>query len=330
MIHLKDINKTFQSNRDTEPVTALSDVNLHIEPGEIYGIIGRSGAGKSTLLRLVNGLETPTSGEVWVGGREISQMKERELRTARQKIGMIFQHFNLLWSRTVWDNVAFPLEVAGKSKAEIKRKVGGLLDRVGLSERAGSYPSQLSGGQKQRVGIARALANEPDVLLCDEATSAVDPETTSSILQLLREINRDTGITLLLITHEMSVVEAVCQRVAVMEWGRIIETGDVQEIFRNPRHSITKQFVKQTLLESEDGDRKDDEGVVVHCSLSVFTEKWSQLESQKGLSVHVLEGELSSTDGIALRLAGRREEVEKAVGILKGEDAGTEVMAGVQ
>ncbi|PTX62557.1 D-methionine transport system ATP-binding protein [Melghirimyces profundicolus] len=310
MIQLKDIGKTYPPRQGFDGVTALEGVNLTIEKGDIFGIIGRSGAGKSTLLRLVNGLESPTSGQVWVDGEEITRLEERDLRFARQKIGMIFQHFNLLWSRTVWENVAFPLEVAGKSKTEIKRKVDGLLERVGLTDRANAYPSQLSGGQKQRVGIARALANDPKVLLCDEATSALDPETTTSILKLLKEINRETGITLLLITHEMSVVRSICHRVAVMEEGRVIEKGTVKEVFRNPVHPLTRQLVHQT---EEEGEGK---GLRIRCEAGNFPALWHSLRQAvagRQVTVRVLEGELNEDGGIVLVLEGDLEQAEKAL-----------------
>ena len=218
MIELQNITKVYKTKNGE--LTAVDNVNLSIKQGEIFGIIGYSGAGKSTMIRLLNGLEKPTSGSVMVNGNEISKATGSKLREARQKISMIFQHFNLLWSRTVEENIAFPLEIAGVPKAERAKRVEELIDLVGLSGRGKAYPSQLSGGQKQRVGIARALANNPEVLLCDEATSALDPETTDSILELLLAINKRIGLTIVLITHEMHVIRKICHRVAVMEAGK--------------------------------------------------------------------------------------------------------------
>jgi D-methionine transport system ATP-binding protein len=221
-------------------------VSLEIKEGEIFGIIGYSGAGKSTLVRCINLLEKPTSGEVTVDGKVLTRMPERELRQVRKKIGMIFQHFNLMPSRTVAQNVAFPLKGTGLSKEQTGAKVKELLELVGLPDKADSYPSQLSGGQKQRVAIARALANDPKVLLCDEATSALDPQTTRSILRLIQDINRKTGITVVIITHEMMVVKEICHRVAVMELGRVVEEGTVFDVFSNPQENVTRSFVATT------------------------------------------------------------------------------------
>ncbi|WP_026297488.1 methionine ABC transporter ATP-binding protein [Paenibacillus daejeonensis] len=243
MIELRGVAKTYETAATT--VDALSDVNLTVEKGEIFGIIGHSGAGKSTLLRCVNLLERPSLGSVSVGGHELTILSEKELQQRRQKIGMIFQHFNLLSTATVRDNIAFPLKMSTLSKEKVRRRVDELLDLVGLRGHEQSYPAQLSGGQKQRVGIARALANHPDVLLCDEATSALDPHTTESILTLLKDINQKLGITILLITHEMNVIRSICDRVAVMEGGRIIELGEVLEVFLNPHHKTTRDFVSQ-------------------------------------------------------------------------------------
>ena len=245
MIYLKNIVKTY-----ADDIHALRGINLRIERGSIYGIVGLSGAGKSTLIRCINMLERPTSGEVLVGGRDLMQMSESELREERRHIGMIFQHFNLLSSATVYDNVAFPLKLAGKSADEIHPKVTELLALVGLSDRADAYPSHLSGGQKQRVGIARALAGDPKVLLCDEATSALDPQTTKSILALIRDINRRMGLTVVVITHEMQVIKDICDRVAVIDGGVIAEEGDVVDVFTEPREAITKELIS-VLLSNE-------------------------------------------------------------------------------
>lgn len=241
MIKLINVEKTYYSKAGD--IAALKKTNLDIKDGEIFGIIGLSGAGKSTLIRCINMLEVPTGGQVFVDGKELTAMSNQELRQARQSIGMIFQHFNLLASRTVRNNVAFPLEIQGKSKAEITRKVNELLDLVQLRDRADYYPSQLSGGQKQRVGIARALASDPKVLLSDEATSALDPQTTKSILALLRDINQRLHLTIVMITHQMEVVKQICDRVAVIENGNIIEEGTMYQVFTEPRETTTKEFV---------------------------------------------------------------------------------------
>lgn len=249
MIRVENVSKTYTGKQGT--VEAVKDVSLEISRGEIFGVIGFSGAGKSTLIRLLNGLETVTSGHIYINEKDITTLKRKELLKERQKIAMIFQHFNLLWSRTVEENIAFSLEIAGVSKAERKAKVAELIDLVGLTGREKSYPSQLSGGQKQRVGIARALANDPEVLLCDEATSALDPKTTKDILKLLVEINQELGLTIVLITHEMHVVRQICHRVAVMEEGRVVESGEVIEVFKNPQQPITKQFVGEERVDDE-------------------------------------------------------------------------------
>ena len=249
MIRVENVSKIYTGKQGT--VEAVKDVSLEISRGEIFGVIGFSGAGKSTLIRLLNGLETVTSGHIYINEKDITTLKRKELLKERQKIAMIFQHFNLLWSRTVEENIAFSLEIAGVPKAERKAKVAELIDLVGLTGREKSYPSQLSGGQKQRVGIARALANDPEVLLCDEATSALDPKTTKDILKLLVEINQELGLTIVLITHEMHVVRQICHRVAVMEEGRVVESGEVIEVFKNPQQPITKQFVGEERVDDE-------------------------------------------------------------------------------
>lgn len=249
MIILDQVKKVFQTS--SGQVTAVDSVNLEIKKGEIFGIIGYSGAGKSTLIRMLNLLERPTDGTVTIDGKDLTKVSAKELRLARQQIGMVFQHFNLLWSRTVYENIAFSLEIAGVKKNEIKPRVLELIQLVGLSGKENNYPSQLSGGQKQRVGIARALANNPKVLLCDEATSALDPQTTDEILDLLVTINRKYNLTIVLITHEMHVIQKICHHVTIMENGRIVEQGDVLTVFRTPSHSVTKRFVKQVVNEDE-------------------------------------------------------------------------------
>ena len=244
MIKLNNITKIF--TLPDKKLTALDDVSLHVPKGQICGVIGASGAGKSTLIRCVNLLERPTHGAVIIDDVDLTQLSDAELVKTRRQIGMIFQHFNLLTSRTVFENVALPLELENKSKAEIQEKTTALLALVGLSDKHNVYPANLSGGQKQRVAIARALASDPKVLLCDEATSALDPATTQSILKLLKEINRTLGITILLITHEMEVVKRICDQVAVIDKGRLIEQGTVSEIFSNPKTELAQEFISST------------------------------------------------------------------------------------
>ena len=244
MIRLENVSKTFtDSNKE---VHAVNNVSLTINDGDIFGIIGFSGAGKSTLVRCINLLEKPTDGKVFVDDEEITALSGKELRKARKKIGMIFQHFNLMPSRTIFGNVAYPLRGSGLSKEEIKEKVHHLLELVGISEKENAFPSQLSGGQKQRVAIARALANDPNILLCDEATSALDPQTTKSILKLLQQLNQTFGITVVVITHEMAVVKEICNRVAVMDHGDVVEEGEVFHVFASPKEPLTKSFIKTT------------------------------------------------------------------------------------
>lgn len=241
MIRFEHVSKTFQTKNG--PFDALKDVSFEIEKGDIYGVIGYSGAGKSTLIRMVNALETPTSGNVWVEEKDIGTLNQKELRNLRKGIGMIFQQFNLLESKTIYDNVAIALKLNGISKKDIEKRVTELLDFVELSDKKYSYPGQLSGGQKQRVGIARALANNPSILLCDEATSALDPKTTDSILELLKKINEMLHITIVIITHEMNVIQKICNKVAVMDYGQVVETGSVIQVFSNPQSDIARRFV---------------------------------------------------------------------------------------
>lgn len=244
MIRLENVSKTFtDSNKE---VHAVNNVSLTINDGDIFGIIGFSGAGKSTLVRCINLLEKPTDGKVFVDDAEITALSGKELRKARKKIGMIFQHFNLMPSRTIFGNVAYPLRGSGLSKEKIKEKVHHLLELVGISEKENAFPSQLSGGQKQRVAIARALANDPSILLCDEATSALDPQTTKSILKLLQQLNQTLGITVVVITHEMAVVKEICNRVAVMDHGDVVEEGEVFHVFASPKEPLTRSFIKTT------------------------------------------------------------------------------------
>ncbi|MBB6213937.1 D-methionine transport system ATP-binding protein [Anaerosolibacter carboniphilus] len=243
MIQIKQLSKIYSKGKNQ--VTALEDINLTIEQGTIYGIIGLSGAGKSSLIRCINRIEEPTSGEVWINKVDITHLSPGELRKVRKKIGMIFQNFNLLSSKTVFENIAFPLRLNKTPENVVKEKVMALLELVDLKEKAHVYPSQLSGGQKQRVGIARALVSDPDVLLCDEATSALDPKTTKQILSLLKEINQSLGLTIVIITHEMEVIKEVCTDVTILENGRVVEQGKTIDIFSKPGNEITKHFVDQ-------------------------------------------------------------------------------------
>ncbi|MDD2421950.1 MAG: methionine ABC transporter ATP-binding protein [Heliobacteriaceae bacterium] len=245
MIEIKDLTKIYHV--PGQEILALDNVSLCVKKGEIFGIIGLSGAGKSTLIRCINMLEKPTAGSILIDGQEITTFNNKQLRLARQKIGMIFQHFNLLSSRTVFDNVMFPLEIAKVPRGEAGKRVTGLLELVGLADKTKVYPAQLSGGQKQRVGIARALANHPKLLLCDEATSALDPQTTRSILELLKDINHQLNLTILLITHDMNVIRQICDRVAVIDNSRIVEAGDVLDVFSNPQTPTARSFISTVI-----------------------------------------------------------------------------------
>ncbi|MBV17206.1 MAG: ABC transporter ATP-binding protein [Thalassospira sp.] len=253
MIRLSNVQKTYPARRGNDAHAALRGIDLDIAAGEIVGVIGRSGAGKSTLIRCINLLERPTSGSVIVDGAEVTTLSKRDLPLFRRQLGMVFQHFNLLSSRTVYGNIALPLELAGASKAEIAAAVDPLLPLVGLDDKRDRYPAELSGGQKQRVGIARALSSNPKVLLCDEVTSALDPETTRQILTLLKDINKRLGLTMVVITHEMAVVKALCDRVAVMDRGVIVEEGNVSSIFANPVHATTQSLLADEFMEFRAG-----------------------------------------------------------------------------
>ncbi|KQZ11783.1 methionine ABC transporter ATP-binding protein [Microbacterium sp. Root53] len=254
-IRITDVTKTYPAQRRGDrAVTAVDSVSLDIERGDVFGVIGYSGAGKSTLVRLINGLEPVTSGSIEVDGVDVTKLPERRLREVRQGIGMIFQRFNLLRSRTIRDNVAYPLEVAGWPRAKRAARVAELLDFVGLSDKAGAYPEQLSGGQQQRVGIARALAAEPGILLADEATSALDPETTDEVLDLLARVNRELGVTIVVITHEMDVIARIANKVAVMEGGRVVESGPTYDVFTAPTSDTARRFVRTVVRALPDGD----------------------------------------------------------------------------
>lgn len=259
MIEIKDLSKAFPTDRGEHVV--LRDINLRIDDGDIFGIIGVSGAGKSTLVRCINLLERPTSGQVLIDGVDVTNYTGKQLLELRTHIGMIFQSFNLFAQRTVLKNVMFPLEIHGDSKKDAEKRARQMLELVGLEDKVKSYPSQLSGGQQQRVSIARALVNEPSIMLCDEATSALDTLTTNSILKLLRDINNELGVTMVIITHAMSVVEKVCNRVAVLQESRVIEQGDVADVFANPQHLHTKRLLGQVSWDLDDEDEEEGEAV---------------------------------------------------------------------
>lgn len=338
MISIKNVQKIYASKQGQ--VKAVDDVNIEIKEGEIFGVIGYSGAGKSTLIRMLNGLEIPSDGTITVANRVVSKIKGSALRQARQEISMIFQHFNLLWSRTVKENIAFPLEIAGIAKAERMSRVDELIKLVGLEGRENAYPSELSGGQKQRVGIARALANNPKVLLCDEATSALDPQTTDSILDLLVDINKRLGLTIVLITHEMHVIQKICHRVAVMEGGRIVELGSVLEVFKNPQQPITKRFVQQVTEPEETKEtaghliERYPEGKVVQ--LTFVGEAAEQplitnLIRHHEVTVNILQGKINQTQNgsygtLFIHLDGDAREITRAIEYIRSQLVGVEVL----
>lgn len=332
MITLEDISKSYQGT------LAVNQVDLHIKKGEIFGIIGYSGAGKSTLLRCINLLEKPTTGKVFLEDRELTALSVQDIRKERQKIGMIFQHFHLISSKKVFDNIAFSLKAAGKSKEEIKKRVPELLEMVGLTDRADYYPAQLSGGQKQRVGIARALANEPTILLCDEVTSALDPSTTSSILQLLRKINESLEITIVIITHEMEVVQQICHRVAVMEDGQVIEVNSVYELFANPQTELAKQFI-QTVHSLTLPERllRGRTGSIIQVNFrDQSAEKSIIAETLKHVNVliNILHGQITYIQDqplgtLIIEISGEAVEIEAAIKYISSKTKQVEVLANV-
>ena len=341
MIELSHISKDFGSG--SYAVHAVRDVSLSIGSGEIFGIIGFSGAGKSTLVRCVNLLECPTSGTVTVDGRELTTLTPKELRQERRKIGMIFQHFNLMPSRTVAGNVAYPLRGSGLSRKEINEKVQRLLGLVGIAEKADAYPSQLSGGQKQRVAIARALANDPKVLLCDVATSALDPQTTKSILHLLRQLNETLGITIVLITHEMAVVKEICGRVAVMEYGSVVEQGEVFTVFAEPKQEITRSFIHTTsnlrkveelIAEDSPVTRLQPGELIVRLSYiqrNVNEPLISAVSQKFNISLNIIFADIaivqdSPIGGTVAILSGERGQITKAIEYLIEKNVGVEVI----
>ena len=288
MIELKNLSKSFETADGT--VNALKNVNLTINNGDIYGIIGMSGAGKSTLVRCINMLERPTEGSVLIDGRDIGALSEKELRDVRRNITMIFQSFNLLMQRTCLKNICFPLELSGMKRADAKKRAMELLEIVGLPDKANAYPAQLSGGQKQRIAIARALTTNPEVLLCDEATSALDPKTTHSILELIREINKKTGITVVIITHQMSVIEEICDRVAILDEGVVVEEGDVGTVFSDPQSDAAKRLVfpdgAETVISGEFNDRRV--RVVFNGALATTKPMITQMAMDKGIAANIL------------------------------------------
>jgi len=324
MIRFEHVSKTFQTKNG--PFDALKDVSFEIEKGDIYGVIGYSGAGKSTLIRMVNALETPTSGNVWVEGKDIGTLKQKELRNLRKGIGMIFQQFNLLESKTIYDNVAIALKLNGVSKKDIEKRVTELLDFVELSDKKYSYPGQLSGGQKQRVGIARALANNPSILLCDEATSALDPKTTDSILELLKKINEMLHITIVIITHEMNVIQKICNKVAVMDYGQVVETGSVIQVFSDPRSDIARRFVgnlirdviPEPLVESIRRETRNSRLLRIKLENTDSTEPllW-EINRRFEVETNILYSTINVIQGIVVGImlvlfTGTDEEIEKA------------------
>jgi D-methionine transport system ATP-binding protein len=339
LITLENVNKVYHTKSGN--VTAVNNVNLQIDKGEIFGIIGYSGAGKSSLIRLLNGLEKPTSGSITVAESQIGSIGGAKLRKARLEISMIFQHFNLLWSRTVRENIAFPLEIAGIKKLERMRRVDELIKLVGLEGRENAYPSQLSGGQKQRVGIARALANNPKVLLCDEATSALDPQTTDSILDLLVDINKRLGLTIVLITHEMHVIRKICHRVAVMENGEVVEQGNVLEVFKHPKQPITKRFVKQVTEPNETDEvvthllERYPKGKVIQLSFvgeAAEQPLMTNLIRQFEVEVNILQGKISQTQSgsygsLIVHLDGDEQELNRALAFIYNQHVEVEVIA---
>ncbi len=341
MIELSQVSKDFRTGQKL--VHAVRSVSLSVEKGEIFGIIGFSGAGKSTLVRCINLLERPTSGTVTVDGRVMTSLSAGELRQARKKIGMIFQHFNLMPSRTVYSNVAYPLRGSGLKRAQISEKVHALLDLVGIADKADAYPSQLSGGQKQRVAIARALANDPSVLLCDEATSALDPQTTKSILQLLKKVNQSLGITIVIITHEMAVVREICSRVAVMEHGEVVEQGEVFSVFADPQQAITRSFIRTTsnlqkieelIAENSPVTQLQPGELIVRLSYiqrNVSEPLISTVSQKFNVTLNIIFADIAIVQdapigGTVAVISGDRQQITKAVEYLISKNVGVEVI----
>ena len=341
MIRFKNVSKNY-STKDGA-LTAVKDVNIDVNDGEIFGIVGYSGAGKSTLVRMLDGLEAPSEGEIDVNGTDVAKLSGRQLRLQRQKIGMIFQHFNLLWSRTVIDNVALPLEIAKVPRSKRRQRAEDLIKLVGLEGREHSYPSELSGGQKQRVGIARALANEPSILISDEATSALDPDTTNEVLDLLLKINKQMNLTILLITHEMHAIAKVCDRVAVMSSGQIVEIGSVFDVFRHPKADVTKKFVSEEFTPQQDDStitldeliKKYPDGQIIRlvfhgpqAELPIVSEV---VKKYPDLTISIIAGAIRQTQegalgSLDLQLVGADEQIADALAYLKKMHVETEVI----
>ena len=341
MIEFTHVSKDFGSGE--KMVRAVRDVSLTIQDGEIFGIIGFSGAGKSTLVRCINLLERPTNGTVVVDGKEMTAISPKELRLARRKIGMIFQHFNLMPSRTVFDNVAYPLQGQGLSKQAIQNKVRKLLKLVDIADKETAYPSQLSGGQKQRVAIARALANDPKVLLCDEATSALDPQTTKAILTLLKDLNQKLNLTIVMITHEMAVVKEICDHVAIMEHGQVVEQGEVFSLFADPKQPITQNFIRTTsnlqkieelIAEGSPVVQLQPGEVIVRLSYiqkNVSEPLISTLSQRFQISLNIIFADIEIVQdapigGTVAILSGEREQITKAMEYLIEKNVGVEVL----
>ncbi|MEQ4675627.1 ATP-binding cassette domain-containing protein [Providencia vermicola] len=326
MITFQNVQKVYE--KDGQSLVALQDINLHINKGDIFGFIGYSGAGKSSLIRLVNQLEKPSSGAVIINEQNIAHHTPAEIRAHKRSIGMIFQHFNLLETKTVAQNIAMPLVLLGLDKSEINQRVDSILEYVELSDKKNQYPGQLSGGQKQRVGIARALINNPQILLCDEATSALDPQTTRSILLLLKKISREQNITILLVTHEMEVIEQVCNRVAVMEAGKVVEEGTVLDIFANPKHSTTQKFVGTVLNEEipervlHNLDHQQDVYRLEFLGSSAQEPVVNELILKKIVKINILFANMKEISGVVLgsmfvQIVGDKAQIEEAIQFLR-------------
>jgi D-methionine transport system ATP-binding protein len=335
MVNIENVTVEFQTKEGS--FKAVDAVSLHIQDGEVFGIVGTSGAGKSTLIRTINLLQKPTSGNIWIDGEDITEYTGLALRTVRHTIGMIFQHFNLIHTKTVFENIAFPMVIAGASKEAIARRVPELLELVGLSDKMNVYPSKLSGGQKQRVGIARALANNPRILLCDEPTSALDLETTTAILELLRDINKKLGITTILITHEMDVIKKICTKVAVMDKGVVVEMGDVYDIFSLPKHSFTQKLVAHTLnLELPPRILDDVKGIlikVVYNGERAEEPILSDAIRTFGVKINVLHGKIEYIDEkplgvLLLNIDASSAQIEEIMDYLRERTASVEVFHG--
>jgi D-methionine transport system ATP-binding protein len=333
MIELNDISVHFAGKKNV--VEAVKNVNLTIGRGEVFGIVGSSGAGKSTLLRTMNLLEKPTSGDVLINDVKINKFKGENLRKVRLKIGMIFQHYNLINTKTVFENVAFAMKVAGKTKEERKKHIPEILSLVGLSEKSDVFPSKLSGGQKQRVGIARAIANNPDILLCDEPTSALDLETTSSILDLIKDINKKMGITTVLISHEMNIIKKICDKVAVMENGRVVEQGSVYEVFTNPQHDFTKQLIDHTInLEIPEELLKIQKGKLIRLIFKgdlALEPVISETIKKNDVTITILHGKIEYISGkpigiLVIGIDGSELSIEKSIIYLKENVAELELI----